>query len=179
MKNIINHVIMNKYLSMVVSVFFALAFTACEEDDADLMFSVETISDSNNVKVEYYSPDPSCVPKMYHIVTNRLSSELTIKCTNADNITIGNIPDYDDNFFTDPVEGNEDADKTYTSTTYNWTATLTDSNTIRFVFEEITGTNTTESYFIDDFLVVSARTKKGNVSTSIQVTRIIESTKPL
>ncbi|MDE5568397.1 MAG: hypothetical protein K2J12_08125 [Muribaculaceae bacterium] len=170
---------MHKSLSLILTAIFALALVACEEDDAELMFSAETISDNNNVKVEYYSPDPCCVPKTYHIVTNRLSSELTIKCTNADNITIGSIPDSNNNFLTDPVEGNEDADKTYTSITKTWTATLIDSNTIRFSFDEIDDSTIDDTYFIVEFLPVSAKTKKGNVSTSIHVTRITESSNPV
>lgn len=157
-----------KKLSILFLSIFSLIMVACGEDEAELMFSVETISDRNNVKIEYYSPDPCCISKMYHILTNRLSSELTLKCTNADNITISSIPDTDNN-----------SDITYTSTTGHWTATIISSNTIRFTFDEINDYSVDEIYSFHDILAISAKTKKGMLSTSIQIARLPHSSNPL
>ncbi len=45
-----------------------LIVTACSEEDSPLMFSVESISNPENVRMEYYSPDPCCISKMYWII---------------------------------------------------------------------------------------------------------------
>ena len=116
--------IIKKYLSIFLSIFFVSTFIACEEDEAALLFSVENITDNNNVKLEYYSPDPCCVPKMYYIVANRLSSEMTLKCTNADNITLTALSAISD-----------DNTTTNTSIAGRWTATIIDTNTIKLTID--------------------------------------------
>lgn len=164
---------MKKYLPLLL-VFFAVTFGGCEEDEAELIFSTEKITHSENVKLEYYSPDPSCVAKSYRIQANAGESELVIKCTNASAIVLGYIPEPDKGFFTDPVEGDHN-ENTYTSVNGHWTATLIDANTIQFTFDEMDENNDDECYVVDDALVVSAQTSKGVLKTNFSVTRLIKS----
>lgn len=164
---------MKKYLPLLL-VFFAATFGGCEEEKAEwplLIFSTEKITHSENVKLDYYSPDPSCVAKSYWIQANAGKSELVVKCTNASPIVLGYIPEPDKGFFTDPVEGGRD-EKTYTSISGHWTATLIDDNTIQFTFDEMDEANGDECYFPDYGLVVSAKTSKGVLKTNFSVIRM-------
>ena len=77
-----------KILALIFMIIGGLIMTACSEKESPLLFSVENISNYGNVKMEYYSPDPSCVSKMYWIYANSCASEITIKCTNSNSIFI-------------------------------------------------------------------------------------------
>ena len=51
------------YLSFITCIIM----TACSEEDSPLLFSVESVSNPENVIMEYYSPEPSYVSKRYWI----------------------------------------------------------------------------------------------------------------
>ncbi|MDE6320870.1 MAG: hypothetical protein K2L93_01070, partial [Muribaculaceae bacterium] len=110
------------------------------------------------VKVEYYSPDPSCVPRMYTITANSNQSEISIKCTNFSQISI------------DKCDCEEGAD---------WTARLIDSNTIAVSFNEIEAADDQEISTKIGYIVVSAIGKKGKVTTDIMIHRIAHYNAPL
>lgn len=142
----------------------AIIFSSCEEEESPILFSTESISNSENVKIEYFSPDPSCQPKSYRVWTNSQESELKIKCTNFPTISLDNIGTSKDEYF---------------STSGNWSAKLIDGNTIVFSFKEIDSDNVDESYSTDDGIYIYANSKKGQVSTHIMVTRFTKITEPL
>ena len=136
----------------------AILFTGCEEDDSPILFSTEKISNTDNVKIEYYSPDPSCLPRKYIITANSNQGEITIKCTNFSQIVLERC-DYE--------EGAE------------WTANLIDSTTIVVSFNEIEADNDQEMSTKSGYIEVSASDKKGKATTFIDVRRVAQYNAPL
>lgn len=72
---------------MLLSVF---AFSSCIEKEAKLRFSTKSIVNPENIKIEYYSPDPPHCVKMYYIDANYEASEIILQCKNTNNIYIAN-----------------------------------------------------------------------------------------
>lgn len=144
---------MKKLLSLV-SLIACIIMTACSEEESPLLFSVESNSNPKNVVMEYYSPDPSCVPKMYWIDANGCASELTIKCTNANSI------------FIEDHEGKMSEE--YLCPDGFWKAEIVNSNTITFTLTEI---DSDQYLDMSGFNVVS-QTKKGLIRTGIYVRRL-------
>lgn len=132
--------------------------TACSEKESPLLFSVVHISNSNNVRMEYYSPDPCCVSKMYWIDANSNSSEITIKCTNENSI------------FIEDHEGK--ISEEYICSSGYWKAKIINSNTIIFTFEEINSDSVEDPYYDRVGFNLVSQTKKGMVRTGIYVNRI-------
>ena len=147
-----------KNLLFILLPIIAILFTGCEEDDSPILFSTENISNPDNVKIEYYSPDPSCVPRMYTITANSNQSEISIKCTNFSNIDLEKC---------DCEEGAE------------MTAKLVDSNTVVVSFNEIEADNEQEISTKSGYIGVSAIGKKDKVTTYINVCRIAQYYAPL
>ncbi|MDE5744910.1 MAG: hypothetical protein K2H84_04530 [Paramuribaculum sp.] len=147
---------MKRVILLFIGVFSLLSFASCEEEDSPLMFSVEDVDDSENVRLEYYSVDPHCIPKSYYIKSNSRASEITIKCTNANSLFI------DENI----------ANQEYVCTDGHWWAEIAKSNTVIFHFDEIEDNPDEEiAVFYGGFNVCS-QTKKGVVKTYITVKRI-------
>ena len=48
-----------KKLLIIFSFITCIIMTACSEEESPLLFSVESVSNPENVIMEYYSPDPS------------------------------------------------------------------------------------------------------------------------
>ena len=122
---------MKKFL-FIIMVIGCIMMTACSEKESPLLFSVESISNHDNVKMEYYSPDPSCVSKMYYIDANSCASEITIKCTNANSIF---IEDHEGKILEE-----------YLCSNGFWKAEIVNSNTIIFTLDEIDKDLVDESY---------------------------------
>lgn len=143
-----------KKLFIIFSFIACVILTACSEEDSPLLFSVESVSNPENVIMEYYSPDPSCVPKMYWVDANSCASEINIKCTNANSI------------FIEDHEGK--ISEEYLCPDGFWKAEIVNSNTILFTFAEIDS-----DLYLDQagFNVVS-QTKKGMIKTGIYVKRL-------
>ena len=148
---------MKKLLSILLPII-AILFTGCEEDDSPILFSTEIISNPDNVKIEYYSPDPCCVPRGYTITANSNQSEISIKCTNFSRINLEKC---------DCEDGTE------------LTAKLIDSNTVVVSFNEIAPNNEQEISTKSGYIEVSAIGKKDKVSTCISVLRIAQYYDPL
>lgn len=155
---------MKTFLYILLIPILAVALSSCEEEESPILFSTESISNPENVKIEYFSPDPSCQPKSYRVWTNSQESELKIKCTNF--LTI----------FLDDIGTSKDE---YISTSGDWSAKLIDGNIIVFSFKKIDSDNVDESYSTDDGIYIYANNKKGQVSTHITVTRFTKMTEPL
>ncbi|MDE7408569.1 MAG: hypothetical protein K2N09_00945 [Muribaculaceae bacterium] len=143
-----------KQLLIIISFIACVIMTACSEKESPLLFSVESISNPENVIMEYYSPDPSCVSKMYWIDANSCASEINIKCTNANSIF---IEDHEGKILEE-----------YICSGGFWKAEIVNSNTITFTFDEVDS-----DLYLDQagFNVVS-QTKKGMVKTGIYVKRL-------
>lgn len=138
---------------LIIFSFIACIITSCSEEDSKLMFSVENISNPENIKLEYYSPDPSCVSKMYWIYTNSCASQINIRCTNANSILIENH------------EGK--ISEQYLCSDGFWKAEIVNSNTIAFTLEEINC-----DLYLDQVGFNVSQTKKGIVRTGIYVKRL-------
>ena len=148
---------MKKFLCIFLPIL-AMFFTGCEEDDSPILFSTENISNTDNVKVEYYSPDPSCVPRMYTITANSNQSEISIKCTNFSQIAIEKC---------DFEEGSD------------CTAKLIDSNTVVVSFNGIERDDDQEISTKSGYIMVSAIGKKEKVTTCLHILRIAQYYAPL
>ena len=148
---------MKKFLNILLPII-AILFTGCEEDDSPILFSTENISNPDNVKIEYFSPDPSCLPRMYRITANSNESEISIRCTNFSQIAL------------EKCDCEEGAD---------WTAKLIDSNTIVVSFNEIETDNDQETSTKSGYIEVSAIGKNNKVTTSINIIRIVQYNAPL
>ena len=146
---------MKKLLCRIILPLFLFIFNSCEIEESPILFSVENISNPENVKVDYFSPDPSCVEKSYTIWADEKESVVTLKCTNADPI-----------FFNKYGSTNME----YNSVYGHWSAKLVDSTTIIFSFEAVENFNSDEA-FIGDGLKIFAQDKKGIISTYISVIR--------
>ncbi|MDE6287913.1 MAG: hypothetical protein K2M00_03905 [Muribaculaceae bacterium] len=134
---------MKNYCLILALSVIAFAFSGCNggNDEPDvprgdefelLTFSVENIINSENVKIEYYSPDPGCgIRKIYWITANNKAGEITLKCTNAEKLYIVRGYSYSENFT---------AEKEY------WSVKVVDSNTVTFSFDEIGDNKIEPSY---------------------------------
>lgn len=73
---------MNKFYPLLLSSIL-LCLASCEEPDAELRFEIESTTDSNAVNLQYFSPDPCCLPKSYTLYVDEESDvEITLVCTN-------------------------------------------------------------------------------------------------
>ncbi|MBD5246573.1 MAG: hypothetical protein HDS54_00190 [Barnesiella sp.] len=148
---------MKKLLTILLPII-AILFTGCEEDDSPILFATENISNPDNVKIEYYSPDPCCVPRGYTITANSNQSEISIRCTNFSRINLEKC---------DCEDGAE------------LTAKLIDSNTVVVSFNEIAPNNEQQISTKSGYIEVSAIGKKDKVTTCINVLRRAQYYDPL
>jgi hypothetical protein len=122
----------------------------CEEEDAALTFTVEHNSNPEAIQVEYYSPDPSCVPKYYYIVVDKQGGELELRCTNFQSIGID----------AQQPQPNENC-------AYNFSVT---GNLLRLHFDEIaSGENREYSY---DTVCIIATNNGKEYSTTLNIERL-------
>lgn len=155
-------VLFMKKLLLLLLPILGILFCGCEEEEADLRFSKVSVSDPTNVKIEYYSVDPLHCSKSYFITANSCVSELTIKCTNAQSISLAHATN--NRFY---CEGGR------------WTATLVDSKTIKIVFDEITDDVELDLGGSRDWLVVQHSSAKEFLKESICVDRLYNFWTPL
>lgn len=146
--------------SVLYLLLFAYALTSCEEKDAPLRFSTESISNSDNVSIEYYSPDPLHCDKSYHITADYEANELTLQCKNANNIYIANKDAESPSF--------------YYSTEGQWSAEMIKPNTVKITFEKIDYEPDPDNISYAgkfDYLSLAADTKKSRLQTAIDIKR--------
>lgn len=145
-------------LRLLAALMFAGLCVSCEEEESPIFFDTESNSNPENVSCEYYSPDPSCVEKMYWITAYDEAGEITLRCTNQSNITLSHSqPDISE-------------DGCYHSPFGAWSASVSNGNLLKIKFEPVEP-NTTDPNK-GDYITVISQTKKGAVSTSVQVNRI-------
>ena len=150
-----------RHITCLATAVAAIMLAACEEEDSPILFSVESNSDSANVKAEYYSPDPCCIGKSYHIRAKQGEADLVLRSTNCPTVWLANSQG-DEGFYRDS-EG-------------RWTATVSGGNMITIHFERfdpdiVEMSGPAEAY---SFLNVEGNTRKGRVSTGISVDRYRE-----
>lgn len=120
-------------------------------DKEELTFSTENITNQENIKIVYCSPDPCCTPsKMYYIYANYGASEVTMRCDDAAMIYFGRLPGADGNRGASGVTS-------YSSEYGKWTVTKEDSNVLRFKFEEA------ENPSLDEYIEICGRDMDGKV----------------
>lgn len=156
---------MKQYIRLLLLPIFAFIFCGCEEEEAQLRFSKESVSDPSNVKIEYYSPDPLHCPKQYSIYANSAASELVLKCTNAKSIYLTYWPN-----------------DRYRCAEGYWTATLVDNRTIKITFDEVDDNlefDSDDSTFSSDYLIVQSQTKKETLRDYIEICRSLKSRDPI
>lgn len=148
---------MKKFLFILLLSVIALSSCSGEEKELPLLFSTENISDPENITIDYYTPDPSCLPKMYWIKANNCASEITIKCTNANSIFIEN--------------SNGAISEEFSWSEAQWKAVVINSNTITISLEELYNRSEEAPAIISAGFNVVSQTKQGDLNTSINVIR--------
>lgn len=123
---------MKKYFVLILSIILVTTLCGCEEEDSPLLFTTIENTSPQNVKIDYYSPDPSCVPRSYTITTNRFAGELTIKCSNSPNIYFAEIGDNSRAKYGVTSSGEVDIN-TLVFDDGNWFVSLIDNNHLKFV----------------------------------------------
>lgn len=156
---------MKKLLWFVAGILVMLACNSCDKDEElQLRFSVENNSSPENLRVEYSSPDPSCVPMSYQIIANSCESEVTLRCTNATSISIKGYGFSGDDF---------------TCTAGGWNARVVDGNAVTISLDEIAIKENEEIGVDFSELQLVGQTKKGPVKARVTVFRYINSCHPV
>ena len=149
---------MKKIGRLLAAILAVMVFGGCEEEDSPLRFETVENTAPQNVEIDYYSVDPSCQPRRYYITTNRFGGELTIKCTNARNIYFAEIGENSSAEYGVSDSGEVDVN-TLVFNDGNWTVSVVDHNSLRFVFRET------------EYVNVCAKDKNKVLETSITVWR--------
>lgn len=169
--------IINKFTIPFILILCCL-FSACSEDgpkknNDEILFNVEENTAPENLKLDYYSPDPHCVPPTYWITANKHASELTIKITNGTDISITKLFD---------TEG-QPLSLTVGQTVRNprgfWSVTIVDATTVKFIFEEVSEPVSTNNQYSADNIIFSAKREKAELKTDIFVQRALEYGQPI
>lgn len=156
---------MKKAILLLIGIISLLYCTSCEEKDAKLSLSAENISNPENVRMDYTSPDPHCIPMRYEVTANSCASEISIKCTNANSILIENH--------------NGKTVEDYSYYRGHWTAKIVNSNTITITFSEIDATHADKSGCVRDEFNVVSLTPDGKLSACVAIVRFTDSTAPI
>lgn len=169
---------MKKYFVLLFSILFVTALCGCEEEDSPLLFTTIENTSPQNVKIDYSSPDPSCVPRSYTITTNRFSGELTIKCSNATTIYFGEIGNNSRAKYGVTAYGEVDIN-TLVFDDGNWYVSLIDNNHLKFVFRETPVNPDLDFVMETDFVKICARSKDKVLETNIEVWRQLNLNEPI
>lgn len=167
---------MKKLSALLYSILLVTALCGCEEEDSPLMFNTVVNTKPQNLKIEYFSPDPSCQPRSYHVYANRLGGELRIKCSNAQNIYF-DMNDYSRVKYGTTASGEVDRN-TLIYEDGNWSVSLIDNNSLKFVFQESPENPDLDFIIENDFVKVCANDKNKVLETSISVFRDLSSETP-
>ncbi len=126
---------MNK---LIIPFLFIACLSSCDDEKTpELIFSEVSNTASQHIQFQFSSPDPGCVPREATIYADQFMGQLTIKSTNVATFYLGYMPDPDNNFYTDPVEGGESAPDYRCSEQGQWSARLVNNNTLVFDFKPV------------------------------------------
>ncbi|MDE6303629.1 MAG: hypothetical protein K2M01_02280 [Paramuribaculum sp.] len=155
---------MKKFLLPFMFMACLLMVSCSNEDTPENKVLFETVECSSpaNILLDYYSPDPHCVPPMYWISVNNQESELIIKCTTASDIVVDLLKDFNEenvNNLPVPVAEGE------------WSLEKIDSNTLKFKFNKVNVTESTPEVCNYQFDV---KAPADNASTSFYITRYMK-----
>lgn len=117
-----------KYLSVLMLTLLAVTIAGCKdsEEKTPLLLLEKANTSPEDLRLEYYTPDPSCIPKSYYIYANLKGGELTLEPVNSSTLSFGVIPRIGDS------NGVRVDDTKWVSRNGKWTATLTDGKTLKF-----------------------------------------------
>lgn len=134
-----------KYLSVLMLTLLAVTITGCKdsEEKTPLLLLEKANTSPEDLRLEYYTPDPSCIPKSYYIYANLKGGELTLEPVNSSTLSFGVIPRIGDS------NGVRVDDTKWVSRNGKWTATLTDGKTLKFVFDPVTDASELGKYKAD------------------------------
>lgn len=169
---------MKKYFVLLFSILFVTALCGCEEEDSPLLFTTIENTNPQNVKIDYYSPDPSCQPRSYTITTNRFAGELTIKCSNAPSIYFAEIGNNSRAKYGVTASGEIDIN-TLVFDDGKWYVSLIDNNHLKFVFRETPVNPDLDFVMENDFVKICAKSKNKVLETNISVWRQLNFDEPI
>lgn len=134
-----------KYLSVLMLTLLAVTIAGCKdsEEKTPLLLLEKANTSPEDLRLEYYTPDPSCIPKSYYIYANLKGGELTLEPVNSSTLSFGVIPRIGDS------NGVRVDDTKWVSRNGKWTATLTDGKTLKFVFDPVTDASELGEYKAD------------------------------
>ncbi len=169
---------MKKYFVLILSIILVTALCGCEEEDSPLLFTTIENTSPQNVKIDYYSPDPACVPRSYTITTNRFAGELTIKCSNSPNIYFAEIGDNSRAKYGVTSSGEVDIN-TLVFDDGKWYVSLIDDNHLKFVFLETPVNPDLDFVMENDYVKICAKSKNKVLETNISVWRQLNLDEPI
>lgn len=169
---------MKKYFVLILSITLVTALCGCEEEDSPLLFTTIENTSPQNVIIDYYSPDPCCVPRSYTITTNRFAGELTIKCSNSPSIYFAEIGDNSRAKYGVTSYGEVDIN-TLVFDDGNWYVSLIDNNHLKFVFRETPVNPDLDFVMENDYVKICAKSKNKVLETNISVWRELNRDEPI
>ena len=169
---------MKQYFILLFSILFVTALCGCEEEDSPLLFTTIENTSPKNVKIDYYSPDPSCLPRSYTITTNRFAGELIIECSNAPSIYFAEIGNNSRAKYGVSDSGEVDIN-TLVFDDGKWYVTLIDNNQLKFVFRETPVNPDLDFVLENDFVKICAKSKNKVLETNISVWRQLNLDEPI
>lgn len=169
---------MKKLFALLFPVLLGSVVCGCEEDDSPIMFTTIENTAPQNVDVDYYSVDPACQPRRYTITTNRFGGELVMKCDNANNLYFGDISNNSRAEYGVTATGEVDVN-TLVYVDANWSVSIVDNNSLKFVFWETPVNPDLDFVLENDFVRVCADNKNKVLETDIIIWRALNLEEPM
>lgn len=167
-----------RHILISALIIAAAALTGCDEPiapghrDAAITFTVDTNTAPESVRLSYYSPDPSCVGKMYEIMAGPEGGRLVITCNNRDSIFIQGREG--SGFILDGDLQCIEPGRRYVSQAGQWTVSAPDRRTLCFDFAEASPEPDSDTWGSSNTLIIAAETSAGRVSTAFYVVRLLK-----
>lgn len=168
------------YLKGLMLALMAVSIGSCKDSGEDvaektpLLFIEKTNTASENIRMTYFTPDPSCLPKQYYIYADLKGGELTIESANSPTLSFGVIPRIGDK------NGVRVDDSEWVSKSGKWHATLTDGKTLKFVFDPVTDPSELGEYQCDwAYIPIVGMVNGQSVTAEVAILRHSRELEPL
>lgn len=161
-----------KYLSVLMLTLLAVTIGSCKDSEEEnvektpLLLLEKANTSPEDIRMVYYTPDPSCLPKTYCIYANLKGGELSIEPVNSATLSFGVISRIGDS------NGVRVDDTKWVSRNGKWTATLTDGKTLKFAFDPVADASELGEYKADWAYIPIVGTVDGrSVTTELAILR--------
>ncbi len=136
-----------KYLSVLMLTLLAVTIAGCKDSEEENVEKTPLLllekANTSPEGLVFYTSDYLSIHKRYYIYANLKGGELTLEPVNSSTLSFGVIPRIGDS------NGVRVDDTKWVSRNGKWTATLTDSKTLKFVFDPVAGASELGEYKAD------------------------------